>query len=129
MAAVYFLVLLLVVLLIYTMISTFIKASLYLTTGVNYENSRLVIPVILSILIWFIVGSLYILTINNYIHGNIINEVFEYYLQKKDLLPILEPSILIFILFIVIGIFLQSFTYFSVNIKLEDIFIKYRISK
>lgn len=131
MAIVYSLVILLVLLIIYTMISTIIKLSLYLTTGTKYENVRLIIPVILTLLTWTIVISLYILTLNKYFERNIFAEFMETYILKESLIPLLKPIIFFGILCLLIGSILQALTYFSVNIKLENIFsyIRYYIFK
>ena len=122
MGFVYFLVILLGILLIYTMLSTIIKLSLYMTTGISYEHSRLLIPVILSILIWLLVGSLCIGTLYHYTSNNIFDEFFDVYLQKQNILPLLKRILECSGTYLLIGTLLQSFTYFAVNIKLENLF-------
>lgn len=131
MAIVYFLVILFVLLIVYTMISTIIKLSLYLTTRVKYENIRLIIPFILSIVVWIIVISLCIFTLNKYVEGNIFSQIMETYIKKESLIPLLKPTIIFAFIYLLIGIILQSLTYFSVNIKLENGFsyIRYYIFK
>jgi len=131
MAIVYFLVILLVLLIVYTMISTIIKLSLYLTTRVKYENIRLVIPFILTILVWALVISVCIFSLNKYIDGNIFSQIMETYILKQSLIPLLKPTIIFIVVYLLIGIVLQSLTYFAVNIKLENCFsyIRYYICK
>lgn len=131
MAIVYSLVILLVFLIIYTVISTIIRISLYLTTKVFYENMRLTLPVILSLITWSLVVSLYIFTINKYIGKNVFSEIFDIYIVKGNLTTIMQPSIIFGIIYLLVGIILQAFTYFAVNIKLENLFsyIRYYICK
>ena len=131
MGIVYFLVLLFILLILYTMISTIIKLSLYLTTRVKYENIRLVVPFILSIVVWFIVVSLCIFTLNKYIEGNIFSKIIQTYIKKESLLPILKSTFIFSFIYLLIGIILQSLTYLSANIKLENVFsyIRYYIFK
>ena len=104
MGIVYFLVLLFILLILYTMISTIIKLSLYLTTRVKYENIRLVVPFILSIVVWFIVVSLCIFTLNKYIEGNIFSKIIQTYIKKESLLPILKPTFIFSFIYLLIGI-------------------------
>lgn len=129
MGVVYFLIILLILLLLFTIISTIIKLALFLTTKVKYENIRLVIPVILTLFIWLIIASLIIVTVNKYIDGDAFSELLEMYLKKESMTPILKPTIIFVAIYLMIGILLQSLTYFSVNIKLENLFsyIRYYI--
>lgn len=128
MSVVYFLLVLLAVLIVYTMLSTIIKLSLYITTSESYEHSRLVIPVILSILIWALVGTLCAITIYNRTQTNVINEFFNIYLQKGNLMPLIKLVSQCAIIYYIIGILLQSITYYAVNIKLENLFSSIRFA-
>ena len=126
-----FLVGLFIVLIIYTIISTIIKFTLFLTTKRKFENIRLIIPVILSILIWTVVLSLYIITLNNYLEFNIFTKITEMYLQKQSLTELSKSVIIFFTFYISIGTLLQTFSYFCVNVRFENLFkyIRYYISK
>ena len=131
MAIVYSLVILLVFLIIYTVISSIIRVSLYITTRVSYENMRITLPVILSLVTWTIIVSLYIFTVNKYIGKNVFSEIFDIYIVKGNLATITRPIIVFGIIYLLAGIILQSFTYFTVNVKLENLFsyIRYYICK
>jgi len=122
MGVVYFLLILLGLLILFTIVSTIIKLALFLTTRVKYENMRLIVPFILSILIWTLIVFLLIITVNNYFNTNAFAKLLELYLQKQNMTPVLKPSIIFTIIYLMIGILLQSFTYFCVNIKLENLF-------
>lgn len=131
MAIVYSLVILLVFLIIYTVISSIIRVSLYITTRVSYENMRITLPVILSLITWILIVSLYIFTVNKYIGKNVFSEIFDIYIVKGNLATITRPIIVFGIIYLLAGIILQSFTYFTVNVKLENLFsyIRYYICK
>ena len=131
MAIVYSLVILFVSLIIYTIISTVIKLSLYLTIRVKYENIRLFLPVIFTLLTWIIVISLCIFGLNKYIEGNIFSVFMETYILKESLVPLIKPIIIFAIFALLIGTLIQAITYFSVNIKLENAFsyLRYYIFK
>lgn len=131
MAIVYSLVILLVFLIIYTVISSIIRVSLYITTRVSYENMRITLPVILSLVTWTLIVSLYIFTVNKYIGKNVFSEIFDIYIVKGNLATITRPIIVFGIIYLLAGIILQSFTYFTVNVKLENLFsyIRYYICK
>ena len=131
MAIVYSLVILLVFLIIYTVISSIIRVSLYITTRVSYENMRITLPVILSLVTWTLIVSLYIFTVNKYIGKNVFSEIFDIYIVKGSLATITRPIIVFGIIYLLAGIILQSFTYFTVNVKLENLFsyIRYYICK
>lgn len=131
MAIVYSLVILLVFLIIYTVISTIIRISLYFTTRVSYENMRITLPVILSLITWILIVSLYIFTVNKYIGKNIFSEIFDIYIVKGNLTTIARPILVFGIIYLLAGVILQAFTYFTVNVKLENLFsyIRYYICK
>ena len=131
MAIVYSLVILLVFLIIYTVISSIIRVSLYITTRVSYENMRITLPVILSLVTWTLIVSLYIFTVNKYIGKNVFSEIFDIYIVKGNLATITRPIIVFGIIYLLAGIILQAFTYFTVNVKLENLFsyIRYYICK
>lgn len=131
MAIVYSLVILLVFLIIYTVISSIIRVSLYITTRVSYENMRITLPVILSLVTWTLIVSLYIFTVNKYIGKNVFSEIFDIYIVKGSLATITRPIIVFGIIYLLAGIILQAFTYFTVNVKLENLFsyIRYYICK
>ena len=122
MAIVYSLVILLVFLIIYTVISSIIRVSLYITTRVSYENMRITLPVILSLVTWTLIVSLYIFTVNKYIGKNVFSEIFDIYIVKGSLATITRPIIVFGIIYLLAAIILQSFTYFTVNVKLENLF-------
>lgn len=131
MAIVYSLVILLVFLIIYTVISSIIRVSLYITTRVSYENMRITLPVILSLVTWTLIVSLYIFTVNKYIGKNVFSEIFDIYIVKGNLATITRPIIVFGIIYLLAGVILQAFTYFTVNVKLENLFsyIRYYICK
>lgn len=131
MAIVYSLVILLVFLIIYTVISSIIRVSLYITTRVSYENMRITLPVILSLVTWTLIVSLYIFTVNKYIGKNVFSEIFDIYIVKGSLATITRPIIVFGIIYLLAGVILQAFTYFTVNVKLENLFsyIRYYICK
>lgn len=131
MAIVYSLVILLVFLIIYTVISSIIRVSLYITTRVSYENMRITLPVILSLITWILIVSLYIFTVNKYIGKNVFSEIFDIYIVKGNLATITRPIIVFGIIYLLAGVILQAFTYFTVNVKLENLFsyIRYYICK
>ena len=131
MAIVYSLVILLVFLIIYTVISSIIRVSLYITTRVSYENMRITLPVILSLVTWTLIVSLYIFTVNKYIGKNVFTEIFDIYIVKGNLATITRPIIVFGIIYLLAGVILQAFTYFTVNVKLENLFsyIRYYICK
>lgn len=131
MNIVYLLIIFLVFLLIYTIVSTIIKLSLYLTTGEKYENFRLFIPVILTLGLWIGLVSLYILALNSSGEKNFFDEFISLYLLKENLMPLFKQAIMLFLVFMIIGILIQSFAFFTVNIKLENLFnyIRYFLKK
>ena len=126
-----FLVGLFILLIVYTIVSTIIKFTLFLTTKIKFENIRLIIPVVLSLLLWTVILSLYIITLNNYLEFNVFSKIIEMYLQKQSLIELSKTSIIFLTFYISIGTLLQTFTYFCVNIKLENIFkyMRYYIVK
>lgn len=129
MAIVYSLIILLVFLIIYTVISSIIRVSLYITTRVSYENMRITLPVILSLVTWTLIVLLYIFTVNKYIGKNVFSEIFDIYIVKGSLATITRPIIVFGIIYLLAGVILQAFTYFTVNVKLENLFsyIRYYI--
>ena len=66
-----------------------------------------------------------------YLEFNIISKIIEMYLQKQSLIELSKTSIIFLTFYISIGTLLQTFTYFCVNIKLENIFkyMRYYIVK
>lgn len=118
-------------LIVYTIVSTIIKLALFLTTRTKYENIRLFIPVILTLIVWGLLIFFCIRTINNYIEKDIFSEIIKLYLTKQSFIPLAKPCLIIFAIFTFIGIIIQTFTFFAVNIPLEKLFsnIRFAIKK
>lgn len=126
-----FLVGLFIFLLVYTMVSSVIKVSLYLTTKHSYSNIRLFIPTILTLLVTIILAILLLFSIQHFTNKNLYEILFEHILRLNGIssyFKILLPLGFAYIVFLVL---LQSLTYFCVNINLSKIWntIRFNIKK
>lgn len=131
MGVFFFLIGLFIFLLVYTMISSIIKVSLYLTTKHSYSNIRIFIPTILTLLVIVLLSIFLLFSINKFTGRTLYEILFDYILKVEgtdSYFNILFPFVIVYIIFIII---LQSFTYLCVNIDLNKIWnnIRFKIKK
>ena len=126
-----FLVGLFIFLLVYTMISSVIKVSLYLTTKHSYSNIRLFIPTILTLLVTIILTILLLFSIQHFTNKNLYEILFEHILRLNGISSYFKTLLPLGFAYIVFLVLLQSLTYFCVNIDLIKIWntIKFNIKK
>lgn len=115
------LVVILVTLLLIVIVDTSMKLALMITTLYNYESKKLFIPATLTVVLWTILLIGCYRTINSAMDGNamdiLFSMIFDHELLEQYKLVIIKPIVSTFLL----GTFLQSFTYYTVNINYQRV--------
>lgn len=114
-----YLIFILFILIIYTVVSTIIKLSLFLTTKYKYENYRLFLPTISTILVWSVLAFSLNCIVKNSINMSLSSLVFNHIIKIVNINDYISTLLLVFILHLVICIILQAFTYFLANIDIK----------
>ncbi|CCY71170.1 unknown [Clostridium sp. CAG:921] len=127
----FFLIALLIFLLLYTIFSSLIRFSLYLTTRYSFEEKRLFFPTMFTMLLWcciaIVLFYLLICVWNIPVIDIALNILIGAEVDANDIL-ILTACLLTSFVF---GVIVQSLTYFSANINISKITssIRYQIKK
>ncbi len=126
MGFLYFLIALLLFLLLYTMISSLIKFTLYLTTRYKFEDYRLLLPTLFTMLLWALIvfGAIYV--ISNIFNIQILSILLNLLINAEIVTDDIINMVICILSAFVIGILLQSLTYFSININTKKIVSKIR---
>lgn len=112
-----FLLILFFILILFVFTCTIIKAVLLLTTKYKYDNKYLIIPTLLTILIFILMIFAWYLTLSRILNADLISLYFDI-LMKSNTVDVNKSTIIITtIIYSVLGIVLQSFSYFTVNIN------------
>ena len=115
------LVVILVALLLVVIVNTSMKLALMITTLYNYESKKLFIPATLTVILWAALLFGCYRTINTAMDNNamdiLFSMIFDHALLEQYKLVIIKPLVSTFLL----GTFLQSFTYYTVNINYQRI--------
>ncbi len=115
------LVVILVALLLIVIVDTSMKLALMITTLYNYESKKLFIPATLTVALWVLLLLGCFNTINKAMDNNsldiLFSMIFDHALLEQYKYVIIKPLISTFI----IGTFLQSFTYYTVNINYQRV--------
>ena len=123
----YLLLIVLIFLIILTIFSSIIKFSLLLTTRHKYNTSVLLVPSILNIISWSIIFYIWSIAIVHVTGKDIFTIIFDNILNISSLRETILAILPITLIFIFIGITLQSFSFFSVNIPYNKIKNRFKI--
>ncbi len=123
----YLLIGLFTILITFTVIATIIKVALIITIRYDYDYKLLIVPSIITTLVWSIVGIGWKLAINYFCKEGVLSVltkiIFTPYNLENELIYILLVSVLC----VIVGIFLQSLSYFTINIDYKKIFGNIRL--
>lgn len=113
-----FLLIVFFILILFVFTCTIIKTILFFMTKYKYETKYLIIPSFLMVFIFMFVLFAWYFTITKILKIDIINIYFNEFLKisssnNSDIASILTLSVI----YIIIGIILQAFSYFTVNIN------------
>ncbi len=112
-----FLLILFFVLILFVFTCTIIKAVLLLTTKYKYDNKYLVIPSLLTILIFILMVFAWYMTLSRLLNIDLITLYFDVLIKSNNIDVSKSTIIAITIIYCILGIVLQSFSYFTVNIN------------
>jgi hypothetical protein len=118
----YFLLILCILLIAITIVATIIKTVLFLTTKINYTTRTLFIPAILNIFTWSLVFYFLSFIIFNILNINLGSLLLNTFILKANETQSIIKVIIAIAVGCIIGIILQSFAYFCINIDYKNIF-------
>lgn len=126
-----FLIGLFVFLIVYAMLSSVIKIALYLTTKHKYSNIRLFIPTILTLIDVVFLTIISLFAVEKFTGKTMYEILFNQLLKTEGISTYFNVLLPIGIIYVFFIIFMQSLTYFCVNIDLKRIFdfIRFKIKK
>lgn len=107
------------ILVIYTVVSTIIKFSLFLTTRYKYENYRLFLPTVFTIISWIILSFCLNFVIEKTTNMSLFTLLFNHIIKIENINNYSTTLILVFVSHILMCIILQSFTYFLTNVDIK----------
>lgn len=123
----YFLLLLLIFLIILTIFSSIIKFSLLLTTRHKYNTSVLIIPSILNLITWSVIFYFWSYAIEKVTGKDIFTIIFDNILNLSTIRETVVSILPVTIIFVLVGIILQAFSFFAVNIPYTKIKNKFKL--
>lgn len=105
------------VLILFVLTCTIIKAVLLLTTKYKYENKYLIIPSLLTILIFVLMFFAWYITLSKILKVDLITLYFDILIKSNNVNVSKSTFIGVTIVYCILGIVLQSFSYFTVNMN------------
>lgn len=116
-----FLLIFLIALLMIVIVESIIQIVLFFATGCFYNSRHLILPSTLSIIIWSLCVVGFILTLNLYYDISVGTLLFNVLVTKSSIVEYLPKIFLSAVISSIIGIILQSFIYYTVNIPYSKI--------
>lgn len=111
----------LVFLVLVVIMDTSMKLALMITTLYNYDSKKLFIPACLTVILWALLLVAGFNTINKSLDNNAIDMLFSMVFDKTLIQGYEGIFIKTLLSTFIIGTFLQSFTYYAVNINYQKI--------
>lgn len=116
MGFIYFLLILFASLIVLTLISTIIKLALFITIRYVYDTRLLIIPSLLTIATWCVMAIGWFYTVTHVLNIDLSSFAFNLFMIKEQTQPIITPLWMTALIFGIIGMIFQAFSYFTVNI-------------
>lgn len=116
-----FLLVVLIALVLIVIMDTAMKLALMITTLYNYDTKKLFIPATLTVLLWAILLVGCYNSINASLDGNAIDIIFSMIFDNALVAEYSSVLIRTLLSTFLLGTFLQSFTYYTVNINYQKV--------